>query len=124
MVSVKMTSFSVFKIINMNLFGWQHLEMSSVLLFRQSWELGKKYNSNFIFTFAIEKVRYGGITAAKIFKHGNYLKSLLLFCFLLLDCFYTFLFVFYLCFKSYYFINHKYMTLTKTKTLLSIVRSF
>ena len=44
----------------------------------------------------------------KNFKHGNYLKQLL-FCFLLLDCFYTYLFVFYLCFKSYYFINHKYI---------------
>ena len=53
----------------------------------QPWELGKKYNSNFIFTFAVVKVRYGGITTAKIFKHGNYLKYLFLFCFLLLDCY-------------------------------------
>ena len=40
----------------------------------QPWELGKKYDSNFIFPFAVLKVRYGGITTAKIFKHGNYLK--------------------------------------------------
>ena len=40
----------------------------------QQWELGKKYDSNFIFTFAVVKVRYGGITTAKNFKHGNYLK--------------------------------------------------
>ena len=40
----------------------------------QPWKLGKKYDNNFIFTFAVVKVRYGGITAAKIFKHGNYLK--------------------------------------------------
>ena len=40
----------------------------------QPWELGKKYDGNFIFTFAVVKVRYGGITTAKIFKHGNYLK--------------------------------------------------
>ena len=31
-------------------------------------ELGKKYDGNFIFTFAVLKVRYGGITTAKIFK--------------------------------------------------------
>ena len=36
---------------------------------KQSWELGKKYDGNFIFTFAVLKVRYGGITTAKIFKH-------------------------------------------------------
>ena len=41
---------------------------------KQPWELGKKYDSNFIFTFAVVKVRYGRITTAKIFKHGNYLK--------------------------------------------------
>ena len=41
----------------------------------QPWELGKKYGGNFIFTFAIVKVRYGGITTAKIFEHGNYLKQ-------------------------------------------------
>ena len=40
----------------------------------QPWELGKKYGSNFIFTFAIVKVRYGGITMEKNFKHGNCLK--------------------------------------------------
>ena len=40
----------------------------------QPWELGKKYDSNFIFPFAVLKVRYGSITTAKIFKHGNYLK--------------------------------------------------
>ena len=40
----------------------------------QPWELGKQYDGNFIFTFVIVKVRYGGITTAKIFKHGNYLK--------------------------------------------------
>ena len=40
----------------------------------QPWELGKKYNGNFIFTFAVIKFRYGCITMAKIFKHGNYLK--------------------------------------------------
>ena len=34
----------------------------------------KKYDANFIFTFVVIKVRYGGITTAKIFKHGNYLK--------------------------------------------------
>ena len=39
----------------------------------QPWELGKKYDGNF-FTFAVVKVRYDGITTAKIFKHGNYLK--------------------------------------------------
>ena len=36
---------------------------------RQPWELGKKYDGNFIFTFAVVKVRYGSIMAAKIFKH-------------------------------------------------------
>ena len=40
----------------------------------QPCELGKKYDGNFIFTFAIVKARYGGITSAKNFKHGNYLK--------------------------------------------------
>ena len=40
----------------------------------QPWELGKKYDSNFIFTFAIIKIRCGGITTAKFFKYGNYLK--------------------------------------------------
>ena len=40
----------------------------------QAWELRKKYDGNFIFTFAVIKVRYSGITMAKIFKHGNYLK--------------------------------------------------
>ena len=40
----------------------------------QPWELRKKYDGNFIFTFAVVKVRYGGITTAKIFKHENYLK--------------------------------------------------
>ena len=35
----------------------------------QPWELGKKYDSNFMFTFAIVKVRYGSITMEKIFKH-------------------------------------------------------
>ena len=40
----------------------------------QTWGLGKKYDCNFIFIFAVEKVRYGGITTAKIIKHGNYLK--------------------------------------------------
>ena len=50
------------------------------LHFQQPWELGKKYG-NFIFTFAIAKDRYGGITTAKIFKHGNYLKYLLYFVF-------------------------------------------
>ena len=39
----------------------------------QSWELGKKYDGNFIFTFVIVKVRYSSITTVKIFKHGNYL---------------------------------------------------
>ena len=36
----------------------------------------EKYDGNFIFTFAIVKlkVRHSGITTAKIFKHGNYLK--------------------------------------------------
>ena len=40
----------------------------------QPLELGKKYDGNFIFTFTVVKIRYGGITTAKIFKHGNYLK--------------------------------------------------
>ena len=40
----------------------------------QSWESGENYDSNFIFILAVVKVRYGGITTAKIFKHGNYLK--------------------------------------------------
>ena len=40
----------------------------------QPWNLGKKYDSNFIFTFAVVKVRYSGITATKIVKHANYLK--------------------------------------------------
>ena len=40
----------------------------------QPWELEKKYDGNFIFTFAVVKVRYSGITTATIFKHGNYLK--------------------------------------------------
>ena len=65
-----------------------------LLLSSQSWELGKKCDSNFTFTFAMVKVRYGSITMATIFKHGNYLKYLLIFCFLLLDCFYTCLFFF------------------------------
>ena len=34
----------------------------------------KKYDGNFVLAFAVVKVRYGGITRAKIFKHGNYLK--------------------------------------------------
>ena len=68
----------------------------------------RKKNMTTIFTFAIVKVRYGSTTTAKIFKHGNYLKQLL-FCFLLLDCFYICLFIFCLCFKSYYFIDHKYI---------------
>ena len=42
--------------------------------YHQPWELGKKYDGDYIFTFAVVKVRYGGITTAKIFKHGNYLK--------------------------------------------------
>ena len=53
----------------------------------QPWQLGKKYDGNFIFTITVVKVRYSDITIAKIFKHGNYLTQLLLFCFLLLDCF-------------------------------------
>ena len=32
----------------------------------QPWELGKKCDSNFIFTFAVVKVRYGSITTAKM----------------------------------------------------------
>ena len=40
----------------------------------QPWELGKKYDGNFIFTFAVVQVRYGSIKTAKNFKHGNYLK--------------------------------------------------
>ena len=28
---------------------------------KQPWELGKKYEGNFIFTFAVVKVRYAGI---------------------------------------------------------------
>ena len=31
----------------------------------QPWELGKKNDSNFIFTFAVVKVRYDGITTTK-----------------------------------------------------------
>ena len=38
----------------------------------------KKCDANFIFTYfiftVVVKVRYGGITTAKIFKHVNYLK--------------------------------------------------
>ena len=30
--------------------------------------LGKKYDGNFIFTFAVVKVRYSGITTTKIWK--------------------------------------------------------
>ena len=41
---------------------------------KQPRELGKKYESNFIFTSVVVKVRYGGITTKKIFKHRNYLK--------------------------------------------------
>ena len=37
-------------------------------------EIGKKYDGNFIFAFAVVKVRYGGITKATIFKHEDYLK--------------------------------------------------
>ena len=33
----------------------------------QPWELEKKCDSNFILTFAVAKVRYDGITTAKIF---------------------------------------------------------
>ena len=33
----------------------------------QPWKIKKKYDNNFIFTFAVVKVRCGGITAAKIF---------------------------------------------------------
>ena len=40
----------------------------------QPLELGKKYDGNFIFTFAVVRVRCGGITTVKNFKHGNYLK--------------------------------------------------
>ena len=40
----------------------------------QPWELRTKYDGNFIFTFVVLKVRYSGITTAKIFKHGKYLK--------------------------------------------------
>ena len=46
----------------------------SVQIKIQPWKLGKKCDGNFIFTFAVVKVRYGVITAAKIFKHGNCLK--------------------------------------------------
>ena len=45
-----------------------------IMYMLEPWELGKKYDGNFIFTFAVVKVRYGGITTTKIFKHGNYLK--------------------------------------------------
>ena len=45
-----------------------------IMYMLEPWELGKKYDGNFIFTFAVVKVRYGSITTAKIFKHGNYLK--------------------------------------------------
>ena len=48
--------------------------MSGPVLQLQPRELGKKYDGNFIFTFAVVKVRYGSIATAKIFKHGNYLK--------------------------------------------------
>ena len=47
------------------------------IFFHQPWELGKKYDGSFIFTFAVVKVRYDGITTAKIGNHenyGNYLK--------------------------------------------------
>ena len=39
----------------------------SVQIKIQPWKLGKKCDGNFIFTFAVVKVRYGVITAAKIF---------------------------------------------------------
>ena len=39
-----------------------------IMYMLEPWELGKKYDGNFIFTFAVS------ITTAKIFKHGNYLK--------------------------------------------------
>ena len=41
---------------------------------KQPWELGKKYDGNFFFTFAVVKVRYAGITTENFFKHGNYLN--------------------------------------------------
>ena len=54
-----------------NLWRKKHRKIKAIF---QPWELGKKYDGNFIFTFAVVKVRYGGITTAKMFKHGNYLK--------------------------------------------------
>ena len=42
---------------------------STQLKIVQQWELGKKCDGKFIFTFAVVKVRYGGITMTKIFKH-------------------------------------------------------
>ena len=34
----------------------------------------KKIQQQFYFYFCCRKVRYSGITTAKLFKHGNYLK--------------------------------------------------
>ena len=79
-----------------------------LLLSSQPWELGKM-RQQFYFYYCYHKGQIWQHYNGKIFKHGNYLKYLLIFCFLLLDCFYTCLFIFYLCCKSYYFINHKYI---------------
>ena len=53
----------------------------------------KKIRRQFYFYFCRRKGQIRRHYKAKIFKHGNYLKQLL-FCFLLLDCFYTCSFVF------------------------------
>ena len=55
-----------------------HVSVYSLLLFyvtiffQQPWELGKKYDGSFFFTFAVVKVRYGGIATAKIGNYENY----------------------------------------------------
>ena len=60
---------------------WHLLELSMLAVkvcktprFVAAMGIRKKYDSNFIFTFAIVKVRYDGITTAKIFNYGNLLK--------------------------------------------------
>ena len=86
-------------VLNMGHLDWKSSTLTTRPLLHkehqlQPWELGKKYDGNFIFTFDILEVRYDSITTAKIFQHGNCQKQLLLLCFLLLSCFYTCLFVF------------------------------
>ena len=56
--------------------------LGSIDFFCQPWELGKKYNGNFIFTFATVRVRCGSITSAKILNIETIWS-----CLLLLDCY-------------------------------------